>query len=193
MKNAILSTILIFNLTCVKAQQLFTRFQDLELEDCKGNIINTSTFLGKTIYVDFWFTACAPCIKEIPHSKALQHFFKKDTNIVFMTICIENIDRKPIWREMVLQQEMKGINLFYARNRPQNVNLMRAYNITFPTYILVNSKMKVIGDNAPRPSEKGWVHWAIYRAAQGVSLTQSKEEMNKNTTDFKKFIEQEHF
>ena len=193
MKKLIVSTLLFLNLSCVNAQQLFSRFQDLELEDSKGNLINTSTFLGKTIYVDFWFTACAPCIKEIPHSKALQHFFKKDTNIVFMTICIENIDRKPIWREMVQQQEMKGINLFYARNRPQNVNLLRAYNITFPTYILVNSEMKVIGYNAPRPSEKGWVHWAIYRATQGATLSQSLEEMKLNTEGYKRFALESNF
>ena len=193
MKQLIVTTILILHFCCAKTQQLFTRFQDLELEDSKGNIINTTSLLGKTIYIDFWFTACAPCLKEIPFSNALQRFFEKDTNIVFVTICIENVERKLIWQQLIQQNEMKGINLFYDLNRPQKVNLLRTYNITFPTYILVSNKMELIGYNAPRPSEKGWVHWAIYSAAQGATLQESKQEMNKNAEGFKRFINEHHF
>jgi thiol-disulfide isomerase/thioredoxin len=76
-------------------------FAALEMEDTSGVPFNTASLIGKTIYVDFWFTACAPCIREIPHSIALQKYFSKDTNIVFLNICIDNNERKAVWKEMV--------------------------------------------------------------------------------------------
>src|SRR5881398_949665 len=62
-------------------------FLGLQLEDTSGHIFNTLSLKGKTIYVDFWFTSCPPCLKEIPYSNALQQFFASDTNIVFLNIC----------------------------------------------------------------------------------------------------------
>src|SRR4051794_4673312 len=152
-------------------------FIPLQLEDTAGHLFNTSTLLGKTIYVDFWFTACPPCLKEIPFYKRLQQQFKNDTNTVFLSICIENIDQKASWKKMVKEKEIGGIHLFYARNRPQKVNLLRRYDIVFPTYLLVNKEMKIIGYDAPRPSEKGWVEWALSKAGQGTSLSASYKEM----------------
>lgn len=154
-------------------------FAELQLEDTSGNLFNTSSLSGKTIYVDFWFTACAPCIKEIPYSKHLQEYFSEDTNIVFLNICIENADRKAVWKQMIKDKEMPGIHLFYARNRPQKVNLLRAYNIKFPTYLLVNKEMKVIGYDAPRPSE-GLVYYVIQQAGKNISLAEAFRLSLKN-------------
>src|SRR5438128_2603986 len=53
-------------------------FAELNLEDTAGNVFNTASLKGKTVYVDFWFTACPPCIKEIPYSKELQNHFASD-------------------------------------------------------------------------------------------------------------------
>ncbi len=163
-------------------------FVELQLEDTSGNIFNTSSLLGKTIYVDFWFTACAPCIKEIPFSKHLQEYFAEDTNIVFLNICIENIDRKPVWKQMIEEKQMPGIHLFYARNRPQKINLLRAYNIKFPTYLLVNKELKVIGYDAPRPSE-GFVFYAIEQAAKNISLAEAFRLSVKNPEVITRFRE----
>src|SRR4051812_9373202 len=117
-------------------------FIPLQLEDTAGRLFNTSSLLGKTIYVDFWFTSCPPCLKEIPFSAALQQYFTADTNIVFLNICIDNIERKHAWKQMIRNKKMKGIHLFYVRNRPQKINLLREYEITFPTHLLVNKEMK---------------------------------------------------
>lgn len=164
-------------------------FAELVLEDTSGKLFNTSSLLGKTIYVDFWFTACAPCIKEIPYSNLLQEYFQKDTSIVFLNICIENIDRKPVWRQMIKDNQMRGIHLFYARNRPQKINLLRAYKISFPTYLLVNKEFKVIGYDAPRPSEKGLACWAIEHAAKNISLAESFKMSIQNPDELRSFRE----
>ena len=165
-------------------------FTQLQLEDTAGHIFNTALLTGKTIYVDFWFTSCPPCIKEIPYSIALQQFFATDTNIVFLNICIDNIEQKGAWKQMVRDKEMRGIHLFYVRNRPQKINLLREYEVTFPTYLLVNKQMKVIGYEAPRPSEEGWVHWAIAQAANDEILSASYRELIDQSKRYREFIDE---
>ena len=159
-------------------------FSNLLLEDTSGVVFNTSVLKGKTIYVDFWFTACAPCIKEIPYSKSLQEYFAADTNIVFVNICIENFQRKQNWKQLVRDKKMTGINLFYPLNRPQKVNLLREYRIELPTYILVDSTMKVTGYDVPRPSEEGLVHWVLAEALKGRTLAEAMKPVNKSKEYF---------
>ena len=163
-------------------------FATLSLEDTGGHLFNTSAIAGKAIYVDFWFTTCPPCIKEIPYSKALECFFAADTNIVFLNICIDNIERKTAWKQMIKAREIKGISLFYARNQPQKISLIKEYLVNFPTYLLVNKEMKVIGYNAPRPSEEGWVHWAIFEAEKSNPLSSAYNELVKQSKKYREFI-----
>lgn len=164
-------------------------FAQLQLEDTSGNLFNTATLSGKTIYVDFWFTACPPCIKEIPFSKELQQYFSKDTNVVFLSICIENLERKLAWKQMIKEKGMMGTHLFYARNHPQKINLLRKYHVIFPTYLLVNKNMKVIGYDAPRPSEKSFVTWAILKAEEGQNLSESYKQVLMHSKEYKKYLE----
>ncbi len=163
-------------------------FAELELEDTSGNLVKTSSLLGKTVYVDFWFTTCAPCIKEIPYSKNFQQYFAADTNVAFMSICIENLERKTEWKQMIKEKEMPGVHLFYVRNRPQKINLLRKYKITFPTYLLLNTKMKIVGYDAPRPSETGWVEWSVLKAIEGKHLSESYQEVLNHSKIYTDFI-----
>lgn len=163
-------------------------FAQLQLEDSSGAIFNTYSLSGKTLYVDFWFTSCAPCIKEIPHLKELYSQFASDTSVVFLGICIESNEKKAVWKQMVKDKQLPGVQLFYARNRPQKINLLRRYFITFPTYLLVNKEMKVIGYDAPRPSEKNWVSWAIHKAKDGVRLSKCYKDAMNGSEEYKAFI-----
>jgi thiol-disulfide isomerase/thioredoxin len=147
-------------------------FPSLTFEDVNGNTINTDSLKGKTIYVDCWFTLCPPCLKEIPYSKALQTFFEKDTNVVFLNICIERIERKQAWKDLVKEKNLKGIHVFYSRNQPQKVNLLRQLKIyNYPTYFIVNKDGRISGYDAPGPHEMAFTSWAIYRAKESVPLS----------------------
>lgn len=163
-------------------------FAEIQLEDTSGQLFHTSSLLGKTIYVDFWFTQCSPCLKEIPFSKSLESFFDTTSNLVFLNICIENKERKQAWKEMVREKEMPGIQLFYALNSPQKINLLRTFKVTFPTYLLVNNEMKVIGYDAPRPSQEGFVHWSIAQATHDTLLSESYRQMMYETSSYLSFI-----
>ncbi len=151
---------------------------EMEFETIDSTIFKTSMLTNKTVYVDCWFTACPPCLHEIPFLQQLQTFFASDTNIVFLNICIENIERKSAWKDLVKSKNIKGINVFYARNRPQKLNILRKWGIDdFPTYFLVNN-LKIIGYDAPAPSQKGFVHWAIFQASQNIPLSNAYTQLS---------------
>jgi thiol-disulfide isomerase/thioredoxin len=164
-------------------------FAELEMEDATGRLFNTASLRGKTLYVDFWFTTCPPCLKEIPFSIELQKYFAADTTVVFLSICIDNVERKQAWKQLIKDKQLPGVQLFYARNRPQKINLIRQYLVTFPTYLLVDKNMKVIGYDAPRPSEKQWVFWAIAKAEQGQKLSSSYREVIRRTKEYNEFMQ----
>jgi hypothetical protein len=48
--------------------------------------------------------------------------------------------------------------------------------------------MQVTGYNAPRPSEEGWVHWAIAQAANGETLSDSYRELINQSKRYLEFI-----
>jgi len=113
----------------------------------------------------------------------LQHFFAADTNIVFLNICIENRERIDAWRQLIQNKNIGGINVFYARNQPQRVTLLRRLGVNdYPTYVLVNNLI-IIGANAPRPSNKGFVHWAIYAAGKNRSLANAYQSIATKCTE----------
>lgn len=165
-------------------------FPAMEFEMADSTFFNTALLANKTVYVDCWFTACPPCLYEIPFSQQLQTFFAGDTNVVFLNICIENVERKSAWKDLVKRKNIQGINVFYTRNRPQKVNILRKWGIEdFPTYFLVNN-LKIIGYDAPAPSQKGFVHWAIYQASQNIPLSGAYTQLSTENQLATSYIKQ---
>lgn len=173
--------------TCHGLAQTNFEFEEIVLPATDSTMFNTTSLKGKTIYIDFWFTTCKPCLYEIEYYKALQNFFSADTGIAFVSICIENNDRQNAWRKIIADNQLQGIHLFYARNRPQKVNLLRKYNISFPTYLIVDKNMIVLSHDAPRPSEKLRIMWALFNAKNGKNLSQSDWSFRNNSIEFQEF------
>ncbi|MGB1286938.1 MAG: TlpA disulfide reductase family protein, partial [Aggregatilineales bacterium] len=38
----------------------------VELPDLEGNVVSLDDFLGRPVFLNFWFTACPPCVREMP-------------------------------------------------------------------------------------------------------------------------------
>lgn len=89
---------------------------------------------------------------------------------------------------MVSDKGMKGLHLFYAKNRPQKVNLLRAYNIKFPTYILLDKESKVIGFDMPRPSETEWIYWLLTQASLGITPHEASVNIEENYAQYIAFM-----
>lgn len=60
------------------------QFPEFSLKSLEGEVVNLSDFKGKAILINFWFTGCGPCIKEMP---ALNNIKKKyGDQLVFLSI-----------------------------------------------------------------------------------------------------------
>lgn len=59
---------------------------NLKLVDPAGEILDLQSLKGKTIFMNYWATWCAPCVAEMPSINALRARVKDDPNIVFLMI-----------------------------------------------------------------------------------------------------------
>src|SRR6185437_10738112 len=55
---------------------------DFSFKDINGNAISLQKLKGKPIVINFWFTACVPCIEEMPALNELKDKFK-NSDVVF--------------------------------------------------------------------------------------------------------------
>ncbi len=59
---------------------------DMKLVDTEGNILDVQDLKGKTIFMNYWATWCAPCVAEMPSIDGLYEKVGEDPNIAFLMI-----------------------------------------------------------------------------------------------------------
>jgi peroxiredoxin len=98
MKKILITTVLLINSFFVLAQRpdfaakkaKFDSLKgqaapDFEFLNLKGEKIKLSNLKGKTVIINFFFTACAPCVREIPFLNSLVEKYNNE-NIKFISI-----------------------------------------------------------------------------------------------------------
>lgn len=110
---------------------------DFSLNSIDGQKIKFSSFLGKTVLLDFWGTWCAPCIKEIPNLKKL-YDDNKGKNFEIISIASDNDIEK--WKRTVTTKSMTWTNLIDPDDKTIGLYSIKA----FPTLILVDKKGKIL-------------------------------------------------
>jgi len=59
------------------------------VRDIENNLINTESLRGKIVVMNFYFTSCTPCIREIPElNKLVKEYNGK--NVVFLAFALNN-------------------------------------------------------------------------------------------------------
>jgi thiol-disulfide isomerase/thioredoxin len=120
--------------------------------DVNGNEVTMESFKGKFVYVDVWATWCGPCIREIPHLKALEEEYR-DNNIVFVGVSIDVMDNKQKWLDFVADRELVGIQVMSDNDWSSAwVKEYAVYSI--PRFLLIDPKGNIVDAMAPRPSER---------------------------------------
>ena len=104
---------------------------------------------GKVVYVDFWASWCAPCIRTIPDAKELQQEYR-DQDVVFMYLSID--EKADKWqkasREHVLHGETPGY-LITNSKRSRNMDYLNVTSI--PRYMIYDRTGELVEGDAPRP------------------------------------------
>ncbi len=106
---------------------------------------------GKVVLIDFWASWCAPCRKEIPILKKMQ----KELDTSRFSVISISIDKSvSAWRKA---SEQEGIDTFkhnYLLINSEKSELIKAFKIsTIPRYLLYDSNVELVSDNAPKPSD----------------------------------------
>ncbi|MDR0506402.1 MAG: TlpA family protein disulfide reductase [Dysgonamonadaceae bacterium] len=127
-----------------------TPASDFSFPDITGKKVSLSSFKGKAVYIDFWATWCAPCIREIPFLQKLEADYQ-GKDIVFMSVSFDASKDKTKWKDFVTSKEMKGIQLFAGDEG--KTELSEAYKIlAIPRFVLVGKDGNIVNSDAPRPS-----------------------------------------
>jgi len=107
---------------------------DFELSDLQGERWSLKKFKGKVIILNFWFTTCIPCIKEIPElNKLVDEYDPK--NVVFLGLTFNNSDQV---RKFLTKHPFK-YTLF-----PASKEVDKKYNISsWPASIVIDRDGKI--------------------------------------------------
>ena len=97
-------------------------------------------YRGRVVFVDFWGTACVPCVRAIKEMHPLKAEYKdKPVSFVFITSEIAAPEEK--WLQMI--PEFGGDH--YRLSRKQYKSLTKRFNIQFvPYYLLVDKQGNVV-------------------------------------------------
>ena len=120
--------------------------ENVTLCDMNGNKVDFAKFRGKYVYVDMWASWCVPCVKEIPHLKALEKDLQND-DVVFLSVSIDS--NEGAWKKKVTALGLEGNQLINKDNK-----LSEALNIVgIPFFLIYDKEGKLYKYDAPRPSD----------------------------------------
>ncbi|AUC21827.1 hypothetical protein BTO15_06795 [Polaribacter sejongensis] len=124
----------------------------VDYENNAGGTTSLDDLKGKYLYLDIWATWCGPCIAEIPSLKKLEKEYH-GKNIEFISISIDKTKDHEKWKKMIVDKELKGIQLFADNNWESK--FVEEYMIKgIPRFILIDPQGNIVNANAPRPSDE---------------------------------------
>lgn len=121
-------------------------------ENHKGGVTSLDDLKGKFVYIDVWATWCGPCKAEIPALKEVEKKYH-GKNIEFVSISVDKAKDHEVWKKMVSDEKLGGIQLF--ADKDWESSFVTEYLIKgIPRFILVDPNGIIVNSNAPRPSDE---------------------------------------
>lgn len=111
-------------------------FRISKSRDINGKTITKEALKGKVVVINFWFTTCGPCIREIPHLNELVKQ-NKQNDILFLAPAPDEKERI----EKFLNKHPFEYNII-----PSSLDLINSLKIeNFPTHLVID-KSGIIRD-----------------------------------------------
>jgi peroxiredoxin len=110
------------------------KFPDLTVELLNGEKLSFIDFVGKTVVVNWWHIACAPCIAEMPGLNKLVKQYEQNPNVVFVAIAQNK--KEHITRFL----EEREFNYIQAL---ANEEAAKLFGESFPVHLIINSEGKI--------------------------------------------------
>ncbi|MDY8138217.1 TlpA disulfide reductase family protein [Aquimarina sp. 2201CG5-10] len=118
--------------------------------DVNNQKVKLNQFEGKVLYVSFWATWCAPCLREKPVLDQMKTKFSNKENIVFIDVSINRNRQK--WLHYLDKNNVKGIQLHTNGNE---VQVMQVFNFSgLPYHIIITPDGKYTQSNDLSLSEQ---------------------------------------
>jgi thiol-disulfide isomerase/thioredoxin len=83
--RGVIATVLFLSVIYFSVQKYRTELIALPLFTARaidGRVVDSASFAGKIILLNYWATWCAPCLREMPELERLQQVFKDDLVII---------------------------------------------------------------------------------------------------------------
>ena len=127
--------------------------KDTQLRDKNGNEITFEALkeqlYGKVIYLSFWASWCAPCMRSMSYAKLLrEEFQEKDAVFVYLAFNDDKGRWKTAKQQVGLSDFARSYFILNSRTAPMITDL----NVrTLPRYLLFNRQGELVHSNAPGP------------------------------------------
>ena len=136
-KKVIILALLVVSMTALFA----AKAPSFTIETLEGDIVRSEALLEKgPIFLDFWSTSCAPCLKALPH---FNEFAKKYKDMNFVAVSTDSPRNKNKVVQMVRSNRWVFINGFDSSKE-----LQRLFNVTaIPRTIIINQAGEIVYDS----------------------------------------------
>ncbi len=113
-----------------------TEASDFNVKDIDGNDYSLKDLKGKIVVLNFWFTTCNPCIKEMPHLNQLVEDYK-NKNVVFLSFADDELSKIKSflakkqfdYKTIVADEEI--LKAYQIKSYPNNVVIDQSGKIAF--------------------------------------------------------------
>lgn len=105
-----------------------------------GETFDLTAAKGEIVFVNFWFTSCGPCIKEMPELESLRK--KYQDQVRFVSLCLDQAPRIAQTLSWLAQQ--RHIQSFDWLILPESQPVARKYGVAlYPTNLIIDPAGKV--------------------------------------------------